>query len=180
MHFFQGTLDPGHPTYPNLVTRNLNPLFLQFDVNDVEQAINYTIKQNSQIDESRIGLFGHGYGATVAVQLSLNRKSRFNVTVLVNPIADIGAMSSSVDLAEWPYHVMGVNYSSASVPTEILSSAWEKSPLNKVNHIKAATLIFVGTEDKRVLPEAQGIAFYKALRSQMTTPTALYHYPGKY
>jgi len=41
-----------------------------------------------------------------------------------------------------------------------------------------ATLIFIGPEDKRVMPEAQGIAYYKALRSQKKTFTSLYHYPG--
>ena len=40
--------------------------------------------------------------------------------------SDIGAMSSSVDLSEWPYHILGVNYTMASVPDEILTTAWEK------------------------------------------------------
>jgi dipeptidyl aminopeptidase/acylaminoacyl peptidase len=88
-------------------------------------------------------------------------------------------MSSSPDLAEWPYHIFGINYTSAIVPTDILTAAWDKSALSYVDKLSAATLIFLGSEDKRVLPESQGIALYKALRSRMTTPTSLYHYPGK-
>jgi hypothetical protein len=41
------------------------------------------------------------------------------------------------------------------------------------------TLIFVGDDDTTIVPEAQGIAFYKALHHRNTT-TALYHYPGKF
>ena len=65
-----------------------------------------------------------GYGAIVALQLSLNH--HHYPTVLINPISDIGAMSSSVDLSEWPYHVLGFNYTIASVPEDILTPAWEK------------------------------------------------------
>ena len=56
----------------------------------------------------------------------------------------------------------------------------QRSPLSKVSQMKegTATLIFIGPEDKRVMPEAQGIAYYKALRSQKKTFTSLYHYPG--
>ena len=52
--------------------------------------------------------------------------------------------------------------------------------MSKVSQMKegTATLIFIGPEDKRVMPEAQGIAYYKALRSQKKTFTSLYHYPG--
>ena len=39
------------------------------------------------------------------------------------------------------------------------------------------TLIFLGLHDKRVLPEAQGIPLYKAMRSQKINPVSLYHYP---
>jgi hypothetical protein len=41
------------------------------------------------------------------------------------------------------------------------------------------TLIFVGDDDKIVVPESQGIALYKALHHRNVT-TALYHYPGKH
>ena len=73
-----------------------------------------------------MALIGFEYGATVAFQLSLNENGAMP-TILINPISDIGAMSSSIDLREWPYHVMGVNYSIASVPNEILSKACRQS-----------------------------------------------------
>ena len=38
------------------------------------------------------------------------------------------------------------------------------------------TLIFIGLEDRRVLPETQGIPLYKAMRSQKINPISLYHY----
>lgn len=41
----------------------------------------------------------------------------------------------------------------------------------------ASTLIFVGAEDQKVLPETQGIALHRDLSSRFI-PTALYHYPG--
>ena len=50
--------------------------------------------------------------------------------------------------------------------------------MSKVSTIEASTLIFIGKEDKRVLPQNQGIPFYKALKSQQKSITALYHYPG--
>lgn len=151
---------------------------MQYDASDVHQAINYTLTTHSEIDSSKIALVGHGYGATLAMQISLMQKENSkNVAILANPIADIGAMSSSLDTPEWPYHVMGVNYTTASVPTDILTEAWELSPLSKVHHMEAtAALIFIGIEDERVLPEAQGIALYKAMRSSDIT-TSLYHYP---
>ena len=52
-----------------------------------------------------------------------------------------------------------------------------RSPLSKTNLLEdTPTLIFIGLEDKRVLPEAQGIPLYKAIRSQKLSPTSLYHY----
>ena len=53
-----------------------------------------------------------------------------------------------------------------------------RSPLSKIHLIRnTPSLIFVGSEDKRVLPEAQGISLYKAMKSQNISPTSLYHYP---
>ena len=149
-----------------------------YDVNDCHSAINHTLQLYPKLDRNRIALFGEGFAATIALQLAL-MDELYGVTVLKNPIADIGAMSSSQDIAEWSYHVMGFNYSTASVPTDILASAWDLSPLSQINEIKdTATLLFIGTEDQRVLPEAQGIALYKAMRSAKLSPTSLYHYPG--
>lgn len=55
-----------------------------------------------------------------------------------------------------------------------------RSPLSQVQEFTdVAALIFIGSEDERVLPEAHGITFYKALRSQKTVPVSLYHYPGE-
>ena len=53
-----------------------------------------------------------------------------------------------------------------------------RSPLKYVDEMEAPTLIFLGSEDKRVLPESQGIALYKALRSRMIPSTVVYHYTG--
>ena len=50
--------------------------------------------------------------------------------------------------------------------------------MSKVDNIFAATLIFVGANDEKVLPESQGIALHRALTSRFV-PTALYHYPGE-
>ena len=53
-----------------------------------------------------------------------------------------------------------------------------RSPLSQIHQIqRTPTLLFIGLEDERVLPEAQGIALYKAMRSQKLSPTSLYHYP---
>ena len=91
--------------------------------------------ENPDIDKNSIGLIGQGYGATIAATLQL--KLEFNVSVLINPIADIGAMSSSPDLPEWPYYIMGFNYTQGNVPTdEILASSWNRYPLKKFLRVK--------------------------------------------
>ena len=95
------------------------------DVDDCAYAINHTLASHPQLHPEKIALMGYGYAATVALKLSA-RDARVIPTVLINPISDIGAMASSVDLSEWPYHVMGVNYSMASVPSDILTAAWAK------------------------------------------------------
>ena len=77
-----------------------------------------------QLSSDHIAIVGNGYGAIVATHLNL--LEHYKVAVLVNPITDLGAMSSSQDLAEWPYHIQGFNYTSASVPTDILVPSWEK------------------------------------------------------
>ena len=87
-------------------------------------AINHTLNENPEIDAKHISLAGLGYGATIASTLML--KEEYNVSILINPIADIGAMASSPDLPEWPYYIMGHNYSQGDVPTEILSSSWDR------------------------------------------------------
>ena len=97
--------------------------FFQSDVNDCHFAINHTLNVHPELDSKRIGLIGAGYGATIAIHLSLKHEE-YKQNLLVNPITDIGAMSSSTDLAEWPYHILGINYTSASVPTDILTSSW--------------------------------------------------------
>ena len=105
----------------SVIINNIS-IFLQNDVNDCHFAINFTLNAHPELDLHRIVLMGHGFGATLAVHLGL--KYGYGHTILINPISDLGAMSSSLDLAEWPYHVMGVNYSSSSVPTDILTSTW--------------------------------------------------------
>lgn len=52
-----------------------------------------------------------------------------------------------------------------------------RSPLRQVSDIRASTLIFIGAEDTKVLPEPQGIALYRGLNSRYV-PTELYKYPG--
>ena len=99
--------------------------YQQYDLDDCEQAINYTVVTYPNLNPKKISIVGFGYGASVALELAVNQKGGMP-TILINPISDIGAMSSSVDLREWSYHVMGVNYSMASVPNEILTKAWEK------------------------------------------------------
>ena len=54
-----------------------------------------------------------------------------------------------------------------------------RSPLSQVDSLLAATLIFVGAKDQKVLPETQGIALHRDLSSRFI-PTELYHYPGKW
>ena len=97
----------------------------QYDLDDCEQAINYTVVTYPNLNPKKISIVGFGYGASIALELAVNQKGGMPI-VLINPISDIGAMSSSVDLREWSFHVMGVNYSMASVPSEILTKAWEK------------------------------------------------------
>ena len=53
-----------------------------------------------------------------------------------------------------------------------------RSPLRNVDSLLSATLIFVGANDEKVLPEPQGISLHRALSSRFV-PTALYHYPGR-
>ena len=55
-----------------------------------------------------------------------------------------------------------------------------RSPLSKADEIMASTLIFVGAEDQRVLPETQGIPLYKAIKGNQKAATTLYNYPGTY
>ena len=104
--------------------KKLSLIHFQYDVNDVEKAINYTLTDNSDIDVKHISLIGLGYGATIASSLML--KQEYNVSILINPITDIAAMASSPDLPEWPYYIMGYNYSQGDVPTEILGSSWDR------------------------------------------------------
>ena len=55
-----------------------------------------------------------------------------------------------------------------------------RSSLSKVDDLEdTATLIFIGSENEKVLPESQGIAMYKAMRSKKLSPTSLYHYPSE-
>ena len=56
--------------------------------------------------------------------------------------------------------------------------ALHRSPLRNVDSLLSATLIFVGANDEKVLPEPQGISLHRALSSRFV-PTALYHYPGR-
>jgi hypothetical protein len=70
-----------------------------------------------------------------------------------------------------------LNFCSIAYTTLILNTDY-RSPLSKVDSLLAATLIFVGANDQKVLPETQGIALHRDLSSRFV-PTALYHYPGK-
>ena len=96
---------------------------MQKDVNDCHFAINYTIHAHPELDGGKIALMGEGYGATIALHLGL--RNDYRQSILINPITDLGAMASSPDTAEWPYHIMGINYTTSSVPNDILTSAWD-------------------------------------------------------
>ena len=78
------------------------------------------------LDPNKIAVMGKGHGAVIASHLTRLYPDKYKVAIYSNPIADIGAMSSSPDIPEWPYHVMGINYTSTTVPTQILGASWER------------------------------------------------------
>lgn len=146
------------------------------ELDDVHLAINRTLQQKNELDNKRVVLVGHGFGGFVASYLNMRYPDLYSVLVLTNPLVDLAALSSNSDVPDLAWQLLGFNYTVKSLPADVVNVAWEKSPLNQVDTMFGKTLIFVGDDDTTIVPEAQGIAFYKALHHRNTT-TALYHYP---
>jgi acylaminoacyl-peptidase len=88
-------------------------------------------------------------------------------------------MFTSTDIPDWCIsEVMGTfDKSQLSGPSfDQIMKMYEKSPISRIDHVKAPTLVALGMVDLRV-PPSQGLEWFYSLRSA-GVPTKLLKYPN--
>ena len=144
-------------------------------VTDCHQSIQATLIRDSSQLSGDVVLVAESYGAFIAASLAAKYPAWYKTVILTNPLIDLSAMAQSDQLLYW---LLGAgNYTEGDVPDlDLLSEAWDRSPVSVMSSIEANTLIFVGKNDRTIVPQRQGTALFKSLESRGIN-AALYEFP---
>lgn len=102
----------------------------------------------------------------------------YRAAVLRNPVINVATMSATTDITDWCYvEALGgsmENYEEDSRNVDIVNKMYLCSPIRYIDNVKAAVLLLLGREDRRV-PITQGREFYYGLRKR-NVPVKCYCY----
>lgn len=145
-------------------------------VSDCHQAIQATLNRESSDLSGDVVLVAESYGAFIAASLAAKYPAWYKTLILKDPLVDLSATAQSDQLLYW---LLGAgNYTEGEVPdSDLLNEAWDRSPVSVMSSIEANTLIFVGKDHRELVPQRQGTALYKSLKSRGFN-AALYEFPG--
>jgi len=169
---YRGSIGNGDATLQSILG-NIDKNNLETEIHN---AISQVLTKKSELDQVRMALSGDGFGGFLATRLNMRYPEVYSTLLLTNPLVDLVAMSTHSDTVDLVWQLLGLNYTVRSLPFDVSGLAWDISPLSNVGKIKGKTLVFVGDKNNIIVPEAQGIALYKALHFRNMSP-ALYHYP---
>jgi dipeptidyl aminopeptidase/acylaminoacyl peptidase/formylglycine-generating enzyme required for sulfatase activity len=145
--------------------------YYDLEIPDIEKGVDFLIAQG-KVDADRVGTMGWSNGSILSIQLTVTNPDRYK------------AASCGAGEVEWISDWANVDFGHAfdtyyfgKSPLEDPQLYIQKSPLFKLDRVKAPTLIFFGTEDRNV-PTEEGWTHYRALY-QMGKPVRFVLFPGE-
>lgn len=145
--------------------------YYELEIPDMDAGVDYLIARG-MVDPDRVATMGWSNGSILSIQLLVENPERYKV-------ASVGA--GDVEwISDWANvdfgHAFDKYYFGAS-PLEDPQLYIRKSPLFRLDRVKAPTLIFFGTEDRNV-PTSQGWTHYRALYHLDQAPVRFLLFPG--
>jgi len=146
--------------------------YYDLEIPDIEAGVDYLIAK-AMVDPERIGTMGWSNGSILSTQLMVTNPARYKV-------AAVGA--GDVEwISDWGNVDFGESFDSyyfGKSPLEDPELYIRKSPLFQMDKIRAAVLIFHGTEDTNV-PPSQSWTYYRALYHLNKVPVRYLVFPGE-
>lgn len=144
------------------------------DVNDCILALKDALKNNSDVlDEENIFVMGGSHGGFLTGHLISSEQVEFRAAAMINAVTNMALCVGMSDIPDWCFVESGTK----EYNPETLRVMFEKSPISRIDKVKAPTLIILGENDKRV-PIPQSIEYYHTLRSN-GVETKLLKYPNE-
>ena len=146
--------------------------YYDLEVPDIEKGVDYLIARGL-VDADRIGTMGWSNGSILSIQLTVTNPDRYKV---------LSAGAGDVEwISDWANVDFGQSFDAyyfGKSPLEDPELYIRKSPLFKMDRVKAPTIIFFGTEDRNV-PTSQGWSHYRALYHLGKVPVRFLLFPGQ-
>lgn len=146
--------------------------YYELEIPDIVNGVEHLVDRGL-VDRDSLGVMGWSNGAILAIQLTVEHPDLFRVSAPgagdVNWISDYGNCAFGVRFDDSYFR---------GPPWEHLDHYIEKSPLFKLDQVRAPTLIHHGEED-RAVPTQQGWEFYRAMQQMGHAPVRFLLYPGE-
>ena len=157
------------------------------DVNDCMTALNWCFENKNCPKDKGVFLTGGSHGGFLTCHLIGQYPEVFNAAVTRNPVTNVSAMVGVTDIPDWCWYETIENFKDfkptgevanlchpGNMTEEHYAEMFRKSPMYHVNKVKTPLLLQIGEDDARV-PPSQGIAYYRALKSN-NVDTEIYMY----
>ena len=136
---------------------------------DVLYGMDYLV-ESGIVNAGKIGTGGWSYGGYFSALGATKFSHRFKASVVGAGLSNMISFMGTTDI---PNEMSIVHWNSFWF--DEIDTFWERSPLAHIKKAKTPTLIFHGSQDKRVHPE-QGLELYQALKMN-NVDTELVFYP---
>ncbi|KAH9170047.1 Alpha/Beta hydrolase protein [Lactarius sanguifluus] len=130
------------------------------DVEDVKATVDHLVKEGrGEHGPGKQFVTGGSHGGFLTAHLVGQYPDTFTAAVLRNP-------PSSTDIPDWYFSEFGVRSSveAEQMQPALYAQLYPASPIAHARNVRARVLLFLGTEDRRVV-KVQGKAFFHALRA---------------
>ena len=152
--------------------------YYELELEDIVSGIE-TLDSQDKIDTDSLGVMGWSNGSILSIALSIEYPDMFNV---------IGAGAGNVNwVSDYGTCMFGVRFDQSYIggaPWDSTGGAFynrtyiEKSPIFRMDEVKAPTIIFFGSED-RAVPRDQGWEHYRALQQVGKAPVRFLWFPDQ-
>ena len=152
--------------------------YYELELVDIVNGIN-TLDRQGKIDTDSLGVMGWSNGSILSIALSIEYPDMFQVIGAgagnVNWISDFGTCMFGVRFDQ--SYIGGAPWDSTGA--KFYNETYiEKSPIFRMDQVKAPTIIFFGSED-RAVPRDQGWEHYRALQQVGKAPVRFLWFPDQ-
>ncbi|MDG5767663.1 prolyl oligopeptidase family serine peptidase [Balneolales bacterium ANBcel1] len=152
--------------------------YYELELIDIVNGIQ-TLDEQGKIDTDSLGVMGWSNGSILSIALSIEYPEMFRVVGAgagnVNWISDYGTCMFGVRFDQ--SYIGGAPWDSTGAL--FYNTAYiEKSPIFRMDQVRAPTIIFFGSED-RAVPRDQGWEHYRALQQIGRAPVRFLWFPGQ-